>query len=285
MSSSGKERTAGRIKPVACQGTEGAYSQIAASRLFPDGSFLYFKNFRAVARAVSEGMCRYGVLPIENNTYGSVKDVYRVIGEEQVRIVRGYTLEIDHCLLAKPGTKPEDVRSVCSHEQALGQCSEFLHELGDKVRVVPSMNTAVAARTVAESQDPGAAAISSKECAELYGLQVIRRHIADTDHNYTRFICVAKEQEELGDASRISLMIAIPHRAGSLSAVLKLFADRGINLLKIESAPLPGRDFEFLFYIDIEASCRDPKTREILRELEDMCPMYRFLGNYTEETD
>lgn len=277
------ERSGQKGVLVACQGTRGAYAQIAAAHLFPDGQFLYFKNFRAVARAVSAGMCRYGVLPIENNTYGSVRDVYRVIGSEQVSVVRGFTLKIEHVLLARKNISLGDITTVCSHEQALGQCSEFLHGLGDKVRIMPCLNTAVAARYVAESPESGAAAIASPECASLYGLNVIRKNIADSDSNYTRFICVSKEPEILPGANRISIMFTLPHRPGSLAHVLSLFADAGINLLKIESEPIPGKEFEFRFYIDLDAAGAEESAGEILARLARECPSCRFLGQYTEE--
>ena len=265
---------------IACQGTEGAYSQIAARRLFPEGSFLYFRQFRAAARAVSQGMCRYAVLPIENNTYGSVRDVYRAIGEENVSIVRGYTLKIDHVLLGLKGAALGDITTIYSHEQALGQCSSFLHSLGNRTEAVPCLNTAVSARRVAEEKDPYRAAIASPECAEIYGLEIIRRNIADNNHNYTRLICVGRQPEALENANRISLMLSLRHEPGSLASVLGMFAAEGINLLKIESEPIPGRDFEFRFYIDIEGHPEDEKTGHILRSLERTCPEYRMLGYY-----
>ena len=268
---------------IACQGIAGAYSEITAKHLFPEGTFLYFKNFRAVARAVSEGMCHFGVLPIENNTYGSVREVYKVIGEENVSIVRGFTLRIEHVLLAKAGTKLADVTEIISHEQALGQCAEFLHSLGDKVQVHACLNTAVAARTVAASDNPSLAAISSPDCAELYGLESLKRRIADSSDNYTRFICVAKEAVLYPGANRICLVLTLPHRPGSLAHILSSFADAGINLLKIESAPIPGKDFEFRFFIDLEASLADEASAKVLREVEEICPEFRVLGNFTEE--
>lgn len=268
---------------IACQGIPGAYSQITAKELFPEGTFLYFKNFRAVARAVCEEMCDYGVLPIENNTYGSVREVYKVIGEENISIVRGYTLRINHMLLAKPGTKLSDVKKILSHEQALGQCSEFLHSLGDKVQIIPALNTAVAARTVADSEDPSLAAISSPVCSEIYGLDIIKRKIADTADNYTRFICVAKEPVLFPGAGRISMVFSLLHRPGSLATVLDVFSNAGIDLLKIESVPIPGRNFEFRFYIDIAASLADEKTIQVLKEMEELSQDLRILGCYTEE--
>lgn len=267
---------------IACQGVRGANSQLAADTLFPNGKILYFKNFGAVARAVSEGMCRFGVLPIENNTYGSVKNVYRILGRREVSIVRSMPQKITHVLLMKKGGKPGMIRKVISHEQALGQCSEFLHSLGDKVEEEACLNTAVAARLVAESDDPGIACISAPECAELYGLDIVKRNIADSDRNYTRFLVVAREPDVYPGANRISMILNLQHKPGALAHVLDLFAESGINMLKIESAPIPGRDFEFSFYIDIEASVRDAHVRQILEKLREECAGFTFLGNYEE---
>ncbi len=267
---------------IACQGVRGANSQLAADTLFPHGTIMYFKNFGAVARAVSEGMCRFGVLPIENNTYGSVKNVYRILGRREVSIVRSMPQKITHVLLMKKGGKPGMIRKVISHEQALGQCSEFLHSLGDKVEEEACLNTAVAARLVSESDDPGLACISAPECAELYGLNIVKKHIADSDRNYTRFLVVAREPDVYPGANRISMILNLQHKPGALARVLDLFAGAGINMLKIESAPIPGRDFEFSFYIDIEASVRDAHVRQILDKLREECPGFTFLGNYEE---
>jgi len=269
---------------IACQGTEGAYSSEAAGHLFPEGRLLYFKNFRAVARAVKQGLCAYGVLPIENNTYGSVRDVSRIICEEDVYIVRSFTLRIRHRLLALPGASQSDIRTIYSHEQAFGQCAEFLHSLGDRVRLVPDLNTATAARRVAESGDLSVAAISSPECAKLYGLTVLKSGIADTRTNYTRFVCIARHPEFLPEARRISLMLTLPHRPGSLASILAGFADEGIDLLKIESAPIPGKDFEFRFYLDFEGTDDENRWRLLTEKLEKECPEFRFLGRFTEET-
>ncbi len=268
---------------VAVQGTKGAYSQLAASGMFPNGTFLYFRTFDAVASAVKEKMCAYGVLPIENNTYGSVKDVYRILRTRDVSIVHASRLRIRHVLLAKERTKLPDVTKIVSHEQALGQCGKFLHSLGDRVSIEACLNTAVAARLVSESGKGDIAAISSEECAGIYGLRVLKRDIADSDYNFTRFLCIAKEPYTEPGADRISLILSLPHVAGSLAKVLGLFADAGINLLKIESTPIPGKDFEFLFYIDLEASSEDRRTAGLLDVVAAMCPSFTFLGCYRED--
>ncbi len=268
---------------VAVQGIRGAYSQLAAEKMFPGGSVMYFRNFYAVTLAVKEGLCRYGVLPIENNTYGSVKVVYRILRDGDVSVVHALKLRVDHVLLGKPGMKLSDVKKIVSHEQALGQCGRFLHSLGDRVETAACLNTAVAARMVAASEEDGIAAISSPECASLYGLSVLKRKISDSEANYTRFLCVSAKPEIHDGQDRMSLILSVSHRPGSLASVLSRFADAGINLLKIESDPIPGKDFEFLFYIDIEATPGEAGTERVLREMEDACPSFRILGCYREE--
>jgi chorismate mutase/prephenate dehydratase len=270
---------------IACQGISGAYSQIAAKRLFPGGTFIYFKNFGAVISAVKEGMCQFGVLPIENNTYGSVKDVYRLLGKnkEDAHIVRGLWLKIDHQLIGVKGASLKGIRKIYSHEQAIGQCESFLKSLGQKTEAIPVKNTAAAARMVAEKDDLSCVAISSPECAELYQLSVLKKNVSDTEHNYTRFLLIAKDSAIYPGADRISMILSLPHKPGALKDVLSLFSERNMNLLKIESEPLPGKDFEFRFYLDVEASAADPEVRELLNRLNRECPDFTFLGNYKEE--
>ena len=160
---------------VACQGVEGAYSQIACDKLFALPSIMYFNRFEGVFQAVAKGLCRYGILPIENSSHGSVLEVYDLMKRYSFHIVRSIKLQINHVILAKPGSKLSDIKEIFSHEQAIGQCSEFLKKFDGKVTVCE--NTAVAAKMVAESQRPDIAAISSESCAVLYGLSVIASDI------------------------------------------------------------------------------------------------------------
>ncbi|HUM82968.1 MAG TPA: prephenate dehydratase domain-containing protein [Lachnospiraceae bacterium] len=267
---------------IACQGIKGAYSYFAAQKMFPQGKEIFFKTFDAVFEAVKSGMCDYGVVPIENNSYGSVKAVYGLLEREHVYIIRSERLLICHQLMARPGTEMKDLTAVYSHEQALGQCSGYIKGLSDNVRVIPSLNTAVAARYVAESKEAGEAAIASPECAALYGLVPLNKHVQDSDNNYTRFVCLSREPLIYPGANRISLILSIAHKPGSLYGILGKFADLGINMLKLESSPIVGRDFEFNFYIDIEAQAANEKVRKMLEEIQVSCPEFIFLGNYTE---
>lgn len=266
---------------VACQGIEGANQQVACDRLLPRGNIVYVKTFAAVVSAVESGLCKFGVLPIENSSNGSVRAVYELLQDHKLSIVRSTRLCIRHELLALPGTNMEDITEIYSHEQAIGQCSKFLNGLSG-VRVIPCANTAIAAQLVAQRKDPHAAAISSHPCVELYGLECINDQIQDSDNNYTRFICVTKDPIIYSGANRISLIIACDNKPGALYEILSKLAALGINMTKLESCPVSGRNFEFIFFLELEASVKDPSVLSMLEELERSCSKLLFLGNYAE---
>ena len=266
---------------VACQGIEGAYSQIACDRLFKAPSIMYFQSFDHVFKAVESGMCQYGILPIENSTAGSVNAVYDLMIRHNFSIVRSARLKVSHNLLAKPGTKLEDIRDVYSHEQALHQCAGYLAGLKN-VAVHVVENTAVAARMVAQSDRSDVAALSSRFCAEQYDLEIVQDNVQDQDNNYTRFICISKKPEIYPGADRTSLMMTLPHKPGTLYNVLAKFYALNINLQKLESRPLPNREFEFMFYFDVEASVYAPELENLFRDLEAESEQLRYLGTYHE---
>ena len=266
---------------VACQGVEGANSQMACDRLLPRGNIVYVKTFEAVVAAVESGLCKFGVLPIENSSNGSVRAVYELLQDHRLSIVRSTRLCIRHELLALPGVKMDDITEIYSHEQAIGQCSHFLEGLNG-VRVIPCDNTAAAAKMVSERGDRHAAAISSHPCAELYGLESVRDDIQDSDNNYTRFICIAKDPVIYAGANRISLVIACDNKPGALYDILSKLAALGINMTKLESCPVTGRNFEFIFFLELEASVLEPGVLPMLEELERSCQNFQFLGNYAE---
>ena len=266
---------------VACQGVEGANSQVACDRLLPRGNIVYVKTFQAVVSAVESGLCKFGVLPIENSSNGSVRAVYELLQDHNLTIVRSTRLCIRHELLALPGVKMGDITEIYSHEQAIGQCSKFLNSLNG-VRVIPCDNTAAAAKMVAERGDRHVAAISSHPCAALYGLETVSDEIQDSDNNYTRFICVTKDPVIYAGASRISLIIACDNKPGALYDILSKLAALGINMTKLESCPVTGRNFEFIFFLELEASVQEPGVLAMLEELERSCAGFHFLGNYAE---
>ena len=264
---------------VACQGAEGAYSQMACDKLFPVSQILYCNRFEGVFRAVEAGMCRYGILPIENSSAGSVTEVYDLMERYNCKIVRSLKLKVEHCLLARPGVQLKDIKEVVAHEQALNQCSEFLKSSGAKVTVFS--NNAAAAKYVSESDRTDIAAIASVNCAGLYGLSVLSDHVANSDHNYTRFICISKELEVYEGAGKITFVASASHRPGSLYSLIAKFATRGLNICKLESRPIPGKDFEFRFYFDVEASVWNKDTQTVLSQLEKE-EFFTFLGAYSE---
>lgn len=266
---------------VACQGVEGAYSQLACDRLFTLPNVFYCATFDAVFSAIEKGLCRYGVIPVENSTAGSVNAVYDLMMRHNFRIVRSVRLKIDHCLLARPGAQMSDIKEIYSHEQAISQCSRFLQGLPG-VTVVRCENTAAAAKRVAESDRTDVAALSSRACVGLYGLESLASSVQDQGNNYTRFICIAKDLEIYPGADRTSLMMVLPHKPGSLYKVLSRFYALGINLNKLESRPLPERDFEFMFYFDLETSVYSPQFRQLMGELPGLCEEFSYLGSYQE---
>ena len=266
---------------VACQGVEGANSQVACDRLLPRGSILYVKTFDAVVSAVESGLCKFGVLPIENSSNGSVRAVYSLLQQHQLSVVRSTRLCIRHELLAMPGVKLKDITEIYSHQQAIGQCSRFLSSLSG-VRVIPCGNTAEAAKLVAESGSRHAAAISSHPCAALYGLECVSDKIQDSENNYTRFFCVAKDPVIYAGANRISLILSFENKPGALYEILSKLAALDINMTKLESCPVAGSDFEFVFFLELEASVQDPSVLAMLEEMERSCAEFVFLGNYAE---
>lgn len=268
-----------RSASVACQGVEGAYSQLACERLFAAPNIQYFRSFEGVFSAIESGFCRYGILPVENSTAGSVKRVYDLMVSHRFSIVRSVRLKVDHCLLAKSANTK--IREVFSHEQAISQCADFLKTL-DGVKITCCENTAVAAQMVANSERDDVAALSSRLCAELYGLKIVQAGVQDVGNNHTRFICISKQPEIYPGADRTTLMLVLPHKPGSLYKVLARLYALGINLLKLESRPLPDRDFEFSFYLDLETSVYSDEFVQLMCDIGSFCEEFKYLGSYSE---
>ena len=266
---------------VACQGVPGANSQLACDKLFRLADIMYFSSFDAVFSAIEKGMCRYGVIPLENSTAGSVNAVYDLMTQHSFRIVRSIRLKVDHNLLAKPGTKLSDIREIYSHEQAISQCEEYLRHLSG-VRVIACENTAPAAKMVAESDRKDIAALASRACIKLYGLECLEASVQDRGSNFTRFICISKDTEIYPGADRTSLMAVLPHEPGSLYKLLSRFYALGLNLNKLESRPMPERNFEFMFYFDLETPVYSQQFLELMGELPGVCEEFSYLGSYSE---
>lgn len=268
---------------VACQGVRGAYSGIAADRLFELADVTFFKNFDGVFGAVEKGFCKYGVLPIENSSAGSVNQVYDLMKKHQFYIVESIRLAVSHSLVANKDAKPSDIKEIISHQQALSQCKRYLEENFKNAKIVAVENTAVAAKTVLESGRNDIAAISSRECAELYGLKLLDTNVQDSDTNYTRFILIAKDMEFYKGANKISIMTTLPQNTpGSLHKLLSKFSHLGINLTKLESRPIVGSSFEFTFYFDFECDIKEKGVQNLISELDDSTEQFTFLGAYKE---
>ena len=266
---------------VACQGVEGAYSQIACEKIFKSPFIMYFKSFDAVFNAIEQGMCQYGILPIENSTAGSVTKVYDLMIRHNFSIVRTFRLKIDHNLLANPGATLSDIKTIYSHEQAINQCSDFLRSLSG-VNVIPVANTALASEMVAQSGSKEVAALSSRSCAELYNLSCLAASVQDKGNNRTRFICISKNLEICPGSDKTSIMMVLPHKPGALYKVLARLYTLGINVTKLESRPIPDREFEFMFYFDLETSIYSEEYVQLMCELDELCEEFKYLGSYTE---
>ncbi len=266
---------------VACQGVEGAYSQQACEKLFRTPNVFYFSTFDAVFSAIEQGFCQYGVIPLENSTAGSVNKVYDLMTKHKFSIVRSVRLKVDHALLALPGAKPGEIREIYSHEQAISQCAQFLQSLGD-VKIVRCENTAAAAKLVAESGRRDIAALAARSCVGLYGLECLQSSVQDQGNNYTRFICISRGLEIYPGADRTSLMMVLPHKPGALYKVLSRFYALGVNLNKLESRPMPERNFEFMFYFDLDTSVYSPQFIQLMGELQSISEEFAYLGSYSE---
>ncbi len=265
---------------VACQGVPGAYSQQACEKIFKMPKIMYMKNFNGVFAAIDKGLCQYGVLPLENSTAGSVNQIYDLMMKYNFHIVKSIRMKIDHSLLAPVGVKREDIKEIFSHEQAIMQCEEYLKEFND-IKITVCENTAEAAKLVASSGRKDVAALASCICGELYGLNCLEEGMQDNGNNYTRFICISKKMEIYPGADRTSLMLVLSHKPGSLYHILSRFYALGINITKLESRPIPNRDFQFMFYFDIECQVYSAEFIRLISQLQELSQEFRYLGSYT----
>ena len=266
---------------VACQGVTGAYSQEACERLFKMGKIMYVKNFNGVFAAIDKGLCQYGILPVENSTAGSVNQIYDLMMKYNFYIVRSIKLKIDHSLLAKRGTKKEDIKEIFSHEQAIMQCDDYLKHF-PHAKITICENTAEAAKMVAESDRMDVAALAAYECGQLYSLECLEEGVQDNGNNYTRFICISKNLEIYPGADKTSLKLVVSHKPGSLYNVLARFNALGIQIFKLESRPIPERDFDYMFYFDIVSEVYSEEFVRLMNQLEDLTQEFKYLGSYME---
>jgi prephenate dehydratase len=267
------------MSKVAYQGEPGAYSERAVRVLFPDAQPMPCETIRLTFSRVTSGEADFGVVPVENSQAGSVNETYDLLARSSlVKVVGEVTIRVDHALLGPSGARLEEIRRAYSHWQALAQCEEFLST--HHIDPVPVHDTAGAARMVAEAGRTDEAAIASVEAGTNLGLTVLAEHIQTHPDNFTKFGAIGTRDAGLGPANRTSLVMAGDDRPGSLFRSLQPFADRGVNLTKLESRPRRGAPFEYVFYIDIDGSAEDPNVAGALDEVRLHTSMLKVLGSY-----
>lgn len=265
---------------IAYCGVPGAFSESAVVGFFgEDCPRIHFKTFEEVIAAVAEGTVRYGVLPVENSSSGSINDVYDLLGKYACHIVGEQLVRVEHCLLGVPGAKLEDVTTVYSHEQGFAQCPVFLGEHPDWVKT-PYFNTAIAAKHVAEMGDVHSAAIASRLAARHYGLEVLAPDIHSSNRNHTRFYVVSASPVSIGVPDKATLTFTVRHERGTLMRALSSFVAMGMNLTHIESRPLPGVSWEYRFYVDLSGNVSEENLHILMSSLTADCENCRLLGAY-----
>lgn len=262
---------------VVYQGAPGAYSEQAALDFFGGADTAGLEQFEDCFLALREGRADYAVLPIENSSTGAIRQIYDLLTQYECYMVGETTVKVEHCLMALPGATLDAITQVYSHEQGLFQCERYLNAHPDW-KQVPQADTAGSAQMVAESGDLTRAAICSARAAELYGLNILARGINHNTRNTTRFVVVSPRLELRPGADKISTLFVLPHQAGSLHEVLTVFAVHGLNMVKLESRPLPGRSWQYMFFLEFTGAPGDPAVGDALHELAQTTGEFRVLG-------
>ena len=263
---------------VGYQGEPGAFSETAVLALFPSATPVPHHAFRDVFEAVESGAVAFGMMPIENSQAGSINDTYDLLASGSAAIVGEVIVPVHHALLALPGTKVEDLHRVISHPQALAQCQDYLERLD--VEVLAVHDTAGAARLIAEEHRVGEAAVAAERAAAVYGLEVLAAGIEDDPNNQTRFVAVSTSRVPLREPNKTSLVFELKSVPGALHRCLGPFADRNLNLSKLESRPLGGRPWEYRFYLDVETGEGDEALQAALEAFEEFTDHVKVLGSY-----
>jgi chorismate mutase / prephenate dehydratase len=268
---------------VAFQGERGAYSESAVYQFFgADTQVKPCREFRDVFESVEKQETPHGVVPMENSTEGSINQNYDLFLKYDLKVRGEVIVKIEHCLIANPGTALADIKTVYSHPQALAQCRTFLEELGREL--IPTYDTAGSVKMIKEKGLKDAAAVASERAANLYGMQILAKDIADNPENYTRFFVLSKEDSSVTGKDKTSIIFAAVHAPGSLYHALGEFAKREINLTKIESRPTKQTPWEYNFYLDFEGHRTEPRCAEALKALEKYAAFIKILGSYPKAT-
>jgi len=266
---------------VAFQGERGAFSEDAAIKLFGrDIDFLPCVRLRDVFQAVLEDKVSFAVVPVENSQAGSINETYDLLLAYPLNIFAELVLKVSHCLMALPGGKLSDIRTIYSHPQALAQCEEFLSKL--EVEIMPSYDTAGSAKMIKEKHLKGCAAIASRRAADIYGLEILAPEIETNINNYTKFFAISKQKAKLAQRNKTSLVFAAKHVPGALYTILGAFATRNINLTKLESRPSKSKLWEYVFYVDFEGHSDSKIHQEAIKELQREATFVKILGSYPQ---
>jgi len=264
-------------------GAPGSYSEQAMEECFgTEVTSFPAATFKEVMEAVQSGSADFGVLPIENTTTGGITDSYDLLMEYDNYLVGEHVVKIEHALLGVAGAKIEDLRKVYSHSQGLSQCKKFFDEHPD-IRPVVSASTSESAKRVMEAKDNTLAAIASKRAAKIYGLEILRECMNTEEVNSTRFIIVTNKRTFLPNANKISICFELPHESGSLYKMLSHIMYNNLNMTKIESRPIPGRSFEYRFFVDFEGKITDAAVRNTLNGIREEASRLKILGNIATE--
>lgn len=270
---------------VVYQGVPGAYSEQAALDFFgPAVSSTGLEQFEDCFLALRDGRADYAVLPLENSSTGAIRQIYDLLTQYECYMVGETTVKVEHCLMALPGASLDTITHVYSHEQGLFQCERFLNA-HPAWKQVPQADTAGSAKLVADSGDLTKAAVCSARAAELYGLEILARGINHNAHNTTRFVVASPRLELRPGADKVSTLFVLPHEAGSLHEILTMFSLHGLNLMKLESRPLPGRSWEYMFFLEFTGRPGDPAVGDALHELAQTTGEFRVLGWFPSNLD
>ena len=266
---------------IAFQGEPGAYSEAAVFEHYAGQAVIPVpcQAFELVFAAVADQSCDAGFIPIENSLAGSIHQNYDLLLHNELWVTGEHRLRVSHCLIARPGTHLDQITRVISHPQALAQCEGYLRSLPG-VRVEPVYDTAGSVKMISSQDDPTAAAIASRRAAQLYGMQILAESIEDNPANFTRFLIIARQPVQPGAPAKTSIVFTLKNQPGSLFRALSAFALRDIDLTKLESRPLVGKPWEYLFYVDFSGSSSDPVVQRALAHLGEYTLMLRVLGSY-----
>lgn len=266
---------------IGVQGVPGSYSTKAANEMFPNEDLQYFPTFPALFEALENREIDCIIVPLENSIHGTVSGVYAELLAHECSIVKAHPIGISHCLLGAKGSKMSEITNVLSHEQALGQCANYIKE--HQFNQTKMVNTATAAKFIHDENDRSQAAIASAECAKIYDLEILDSEIQDSVCNLTRFGAIRRGRVVCDNANKVSISFILPHHEGTLARVLAYFSALGLNLTKIESSMIPEKPFEYRFYLDFVGNLSDNSTSELISALSKEMNDFRFFGNYCEE--